>query len=55
MIILDGLYGGCFELYEKLNAKKKVIYTGDVDIHREVKARGWESHLRSEGISSLIE
>lgn len=37
LIIIDGLNGDCFELYDKLNGEFKVICTGDEDIVRRAK------------------
>ncbi len=44
--IIDGLEGNCFDLLPRLNAKRKVIYTGSDYIYQRAKEKGLEVYMK---------
>lgn len=53
--IIDGLNGECFDIYTKINATKKVIYTGDDKIIEEAKQKGMKVNDKLNGLVSTLE
>ncbi len=52
--ILDGLGGGCFELYEKINANKKIIVSGNPFTLNKCKERSLEHLSKPISLSEIL-
>ena len=53
--ILDGIKGECFELYEKINADKKIIVTADPKIIEECKNKNIKYGEKPISLSEILE
>lgn len=54
-IIFDGLNGGCFDLYDKLKGKRKVICTGDINIFKKAQEKNIEVFLKPTYIGKILD
>lgn len=55
LLLMDGLKGDCMELYSEINAGRKVIITGDVEIFEEAQKREWEVYLKPFYLGEIIQ
>lgn len=55
LAIIDGLEGRCFDVHDIINAKRKLICTGDIKLIEEAENRGIEVHDKlKESLRSII-
>ena len=52
--IIDGLNGRCFNVYKEIKARRKVIYSGSLDICERAKELGWEAWIKPAYILDII-
>lgn len=46
VLVLDGLNGDCFDLYDELNAGRKMIVSGSLEMCDRAKENGIEAHMK---------
>ena len=54
LVIIDGLNGECFDVYDMIDAQRKFIFTGNNYIIKQAKEKGIEVHCKSENLRDIL-
>lgn len=53
-VIIDGLGGSCFEVYNIINAERKIIVSGDFKLVEKAKEEGIEAYSKPICIEDIL-